>query len=295
MLDYNSLGHILTLANDRDIPVSQLVLEDQANTLDVSLDEVYKAMSKRLDVMEASIEGRLKGPFKSPSGLSGGDAYKLNESFKKGNTIGGRLLDKMLIRALACAEGNACMDKIVAAPTAGACGIIPAVLLTIMEEHKIPREKIIMGLFTSGAIGMAIAKRASISGAEGGCQAECGSASAMAAGALVEILGGTTDMIGHAAGIALKGVLGLVCDPVAGLVEVPCIKRNALGAANALSSANLALAGIESMIPVDEIIDAMRQVGDLMTPALKETSEAGLATTETAISFTQKLNEKEGS
>lgn len=285
MLDYSSLNHILSLAEERNILVSQLMLEDQAKELGMSICDTYDEMATRLDVMEESIEGRIEKPFTSPSGLSGGDAYRLNIAFEESSTIGGRVLDKMLIKALACAEGNACMDKIVAAPTAGSCGIIPSVLLTIMEEYKIPREKIVMGLFTAGGIGMVIAKRASISGAEGGCQAECGSASAMAAGAVVEVMGGTPDMIGHGASIALKGVLGLVCDPVAGLVEVPCIKRNALGAANALVAANLALAGIESIIPIDEVIDAMRQVADLMTPALKETSEAGLAVTPSALKF----------
>lgn len=285
MLDYGSLNHILALAKEQNILVSQLILEDQAKELGMSICDTYDEMSARLDVMEEAIAGKIEAPFTSPSGLSGGDAYRLNVAFEENSTIGGRVLDKMLIKALACAEGNACMDKIVAAPTAGSCGIIPAVLLTIMEEYKIPREKIVMGLFTAGGIGMVIAKRASISGAEGGCQAECGSASAMAAGAVVEVMGGTPDMIGHGASIALKGVLGLVCDPVAGLVEVPCIKRNALGAANALVAANLALAGIESIIPIDEVIDAMRQVGDLMIPALKETSEAGLAVTPSALKF----------
>lgn len=290
MLDYNSLDYILSLATERGETVAQILLEDQAGELDISVDEVYDRMSARLDVMEESIVERISKPSKSPSGLSGGDAYKLNTAFNRDTTIGGRVLDKMLIKALACAEGNACMGKIVAAPTAGSCGIIPAVLLTIMEEYQIPREKIVMSLFTAGGIGMVIAKRASISGAEGGCQAECGSASAMAAGAVVEIMGGSPAMIGHGSSIALKGVLGLVCDPVGGLVEVPCIKRNALGASNALTAANLALAGIESIIPIDEVIDAMRQVGDLMTPALKETSEAGLATTPSALKFMKEAN-----
>lgn len=285
MLDYNSLNQILSMAEKQQISVSNLILESQAEELGRSIDNIYDEMDTKLAVMEESIKRRTKEPFTSPSGLSGGDAYRLNDAFKKGTTIGGRVLDKMLIKALACAEGNACMDRIVAAPTAGSCGIIPAVLLTIMEEYEIPREKVVMGLFTAGGIGMVIAKRASISGAEGGCQAECGSASAMAAGAVVEIMGGTPSMIGHSASIALKGVLGLVCDPVAGLVEVPCIKRNALGAANALVAANLALAGIESIIPVDEVIDTMKQVGDLMIPALKETAEAGLAVTPSALEF----------
>ncbi len=283
MLDYSSLNYIIATAQELDSPISRLILENQAKELGRSIDDIYDEMADKLEVMEESVNRRTEVPFISPSGLSGGDAYRLNNAYANGLTIGGRVLDKILIKALACAEGNACMDRIVAAPTAGSCGIIPSVLLTIAEEHDIPRDKIVMGLFTAAGIGMVIAKRASISGAQGGCQAECGSASAMAAGAVVEILGGTPIMIGHACAIALKNVLGLVCDPVAGLVEVPCIKRNALGAANALVAANLALAGIESKIPVDEVIDAMKQVGDLMIPALKETAEAGLADTPTAL------------
>jgi len=181
------------------------------------------------------------------------------------------------------------MGKIVAAPTAGSCGIIPAVLMTIAEERKIDDEQLVMALFTSSAFGMVIANKASISGAEGGCQAECGSASAMAAAALVELCGGTPVMSGHACAIAIKSVLGLVCDPVAGLVEIPCIKRNAMGAANAFVSAELALAGIESKIPVDEVIHAMKVVGDCMIPALKETAEGGLAATPTAKKYMKQV------
>ena len=188
----------------------------------------------------------------------------------------------MLQKAIAVSENNARMGRIVAAPTAGSCGIIPAVLITIAEEYNIPERKVIMALFTSAAIGMVIANRASISGAEGGCQAECGSASAMAACAAVEMMGGTPKMVSNACAIALKSVLGLVCDPVGGLVEVPCIKRNASGAANALTAAEMALAGVESVIPADEVIDAMRSIGNLMPGVLKETAEGGLAATPTA-------------
>ena len=199
------------------------------------------------------------------------------------------MLDKILIKALAMAESNACMGRIVAAPTAGSCGILPAVFLTAKEEGKISYSDMVMSMFTAGAIGMVIARRATISGAEGGCQAECGSASAMAAGALVEALGGTPEMVGHACAIALKNVLGLVCDPVAGLVEIPCIKRNAMGGANALVAAELALAGIDSVIPIDEVIDAMRAVGRLMVPSLRETGEGGLAATPTGRELAEKI------
>ena len=231
----------------------------------------------------------MKSPRKSATGLSGGDAIKLSEAMLAGKTIGGPMLDKILIKALAMAESNACMGRIVAAPTAGSCGILPAVLLTAKEEGKISYSDMVMSMFTAGAIGMVIARRATISGAEGGCQAECGSASAMAAGALVEALGGTPEMVGHACAPSLKNVLGLVCDPVAGLGEIPCIKRNAMGGANALVAAELALAGIESVIPADEVIDAMRAVGRLMVPSLRETGEGGLAATPTGKKLAKKI------
>jgi L-serine dehydratase len=181
------------------------------------------------------------------------------------------------------------MGRIVAAPTAGSCGIIPAVLVTAMEERQLSEESVVDSMFTAAGIGMVIANRASISGAEGGCQAECGSASAMAAAALTELLGGSPAQAADACAIALKNTLGLVCDPVAGLVEIPCIKRNAAGAANALVAAELALAGIESVIPVDEVIDAMREIGAGMSDSLKETAKGGLAGTPTAKRLTKKI------
>ncbi|MFU0800933.1 MAG: L-serine ammonia-lyase, iron-sulfur-dependent, subunit alpha [Xylanivirga thermophila] len=289
MSNFDSVQDLIEKASKCSIPIYEVVLEEQAIDMGKSKEELYNDMARNLEIMEQSIEKGIKPYVKSQSGLSGGDAYKLQSAFEMGITIGGSMLDKALIKALAISEANACMERIVAAPTAGSCGIIPAVILTIMEEKNISRDKAVMGLFTAGGIGMVIAKRASVSGAQGGCQAECGSASAMAAAALVEMMEGTPEMAGHACAIALKNVLGLVCDPVAGLVEVPCIKRNAMGAANALVSADLALAGIKSIIPVDEVIDAMKSVGNLMMPALKETAEAGLAATPTACKLTKHI------
>ena len=180
------------------------------------------------------------------------------------------------------------MGRIVASPTAGSCGILPAAVLTMQAERNIPEHDCVMSLFTASAVGIVIANNASLAGAEGGCQAECGSASAMAAAALTELAGGTPEMIGNAVAIALKNVLGLVCDPVAGLVEIPCIKRNASGVAGAIVAAELALSGIKSAIPADEVITAMKKVGDMISPALKETAEGGLAATPTG----RKLYEK---
>ena len=186
-----------------------------------------------------------------------------------------------MIMALAVSETNACMGKIVAAPTAGSCGILPAAILSVMDDRKIPEKDVVMSMFTASAIGLVAANKASIAGAEGGCQAECGVGSAMAAAAVTEMCGGTPQMVSDACAIAIKNILGLVCDPVAGLVEIPCIKRNAMGTANAFTAAELALAGITSAIPADETLWAMKKVGDSMSSALKETGEGGLAATPT--------------
>ncbi len=282
MLTYDSVQELIEQATLSGKTIYQIVLEDQSIVLECPIEVLIEKMEKNLKVMEEAIDEGTTSMLKSASGLSGGDAFRLKRALNDGKTVGGTVLDNVLIKALALAETNACMGRIVAAPTAGSCGIIPAVLLTIQENRNIPRSRIVMSMFTAAGIGMVIARRASISGAEGGCQAECGSASAMAAAALVEMMGGTPEMAGHACAIALKTTLGLVCDPVAGLVEVPCIKRNAMGAANALVAADLALSGIKSVIPVDEVIDAMKSVGKLMHPSLKETAEAGLAATPTA-------------
>lgn len=289
MLRYDSIEELIQEAEKAKKNISDLVLEDQALEMDRNTKDIYGDMENNARVMEESIYDALHPNVKSASGLSGGDAYKLYKWVEEGSSLGGGLMDKVLVKALAIAESNACMGRIVAAPTAGSCGILPAVLLSVREERQIPHSQMVMSLFTAAGMGMVIAKRASISGAQGGCQAECGSASGMAAGALVEMLGGSPQMAGHACAIALKSVLGLVCDPVAGLVEIPCIKRNAMGASNAVVAAQLAMAGIESAIPVDEVIDAMKEIGDLMVPSLKETGEGGLAATPTARNLTKKI------
>ena len=200
---------------------------------------------------------------------------------ENGKSLTGSFLSGALYRALAVSELNAAMGRIVAAPTAGSCGILPAALLTMQAEKQIPERDCVMSLFTASAVGMVIANNASLAGAQGGCQAECGSAAAMAAAAIVELAGGTPEMVEHAIAIAIKNILGLVCDPVAGLVEIPCIKRNASGVAGAFVAAELALAGIESAIPADEVIWTMKKVGDAMSSTLKETAEGGLAATPT--------------
>lgn len=282
MISYDSIQELVDKAKKKGKFISELILEDQAMQMEQSQEELFELMRASLQVMAEAVAKGLTAVSKSASGLSGGDANKMRQSVDAGRSLSGKVLSETLAKALAIAEVNACMGRIVAAPTAGSCGIIPAVLLTLKEENDLPEERVVMSLFTAAGLGMVIAKKASISGAEGGCQAECGSAAAMAAAAAVELMGGTPQMSAHACAMALKSVLGLVCDPVAGLVEVPCVKRNASGAANALIAAEMALAGIESTIPVDEVIGAMKAIGDAMPKSLKETAEGGLADTPTA-------------
>lgn len=289
MLDYDSIQQLVDFAQETGKHIFDIVLEDQALQLGKNAEEIFEDMRNQLYVMNEAVLNGMKSTMKSPSGLSGGAAFKMKQVMDEDKSLCGKVLGGTIVKALAIAEVNACMGRIVAAPTAGSCGIIPAVLITLKEEKSILEDKVVEALFTAAGIGMVIAKKASISGAEGGCQAECGSASAMAGAAIVEMMGGTPQMAAHACAIALKSVLGLVCDPVAGLVEAPCIKRNASGAVNALVSAEMALAGIESAIPADEVIEAMKSIGDAMSPTLKETAEGGLAATPTGLRIAREI------
>lgn len=280
-MNYQSIEELVQLAEKENLLISDIVLKEQAKTLERSEDDLKKEMQKALDVMRESVEKGLDPHKKSASGLTGGDAFKMKEKVDNGLNICGSVFGNAMVKALSVSQTNACMGKIVAAPTAGSCGILPAALLSIGQDRNIDDEALVMSMFTASAVGMVIATNASIAGAEGGCQAECGAASAMAAAALVELCGGTPRQCEHSCAIALKNILGLVCDPVAGLVEIPCIKRNAAGVANAFVASELALADIGSAIPADEVIIAMKQIGNLMSPMLKETAEGGLATTPT--------------
>jgi len=280
-LKYNTVEELVEAAASSHKKISEIVLEQQAGDMESTMEAVYATMESSFDVMRQSVISGLDETLRSPSGLSGGSAAKLKKAVEEGKNHYGHLLGNAISMALAVTEFNSCMGKIVAAPTAGSCGVIPAALISVMDEYDLPKRDIVMSLFTASAIGMVIAKCASIAGAEGGCQAEVGSASAMAAAALTEIFDGTPQMVSDSCAIALKNTMGLVCDPVAGLVEVPCIKRNAMGVANAFTASELALAGIKSVIPADEVIIAMRQVGQLMSTSLKETAEGGLAATPT--------------
>ena len=227
---------------------------------------------------------------RSRSGLVGGMGGQMREYLEKGNSLSGSFISEVIAQALEMGEANACMHRIVAAPTAGACGVLPAVLLPIYKRQMASDTEITEAMYTAAGIGQVIASRAFIAGAAGGCQAEIGSASAMAAGALVCLRGGGPEQITHAAAMALKNLLGLVCDPVAGLVEVPCVKRNVIGAVNAVSSADMALAGITSRIPPDQVIDAMKEVGESMHISLKETGEGGVANTPEARKIKLNMN-----
>lgn len=282
MLDYDSIAAICKAAEEKQTAISALVLSDQAEQMEIPEEELYKRMEKSLHVMQEAVREGKNPELRSTSGLTGGDAAKV-EAYAETGGITGKFLNHAMARAVAVSEYNAAMGKIVASPTAGSCGILPGTVISMLEEGRCDEHAAVMALFTAGAIGMVIAGNASIAGAQGGCQAECGSASAMAAAALVELSGGTPSQAAEACAIAIKNQLGLVCDPVAGLVEIPCIKRNVSGIAIAFTSADLALAGVESKIPVDECVLAMRQVGDMLPCALKETSQAGLAATPTGI------------
>lgn len=278
---YDSIAALIAAAEAAGEPLSALVLRQQAIQLEKTEQEVFDQMADTYKVMAACIEPGCAEDLRSTSGLTGGSAFKMRRAVESGKTLTGGVLGGALYRALAVSELNAAMGRVVAAPTAGSCGILPAALLTMQNDLGCSEHDCVMALFTASAVGMVIATNACVAGAQGGCQAECGSAAAMAAAAIVELAGGTPAQVSDAVAIALKNILGLVCDPVAGLVEIPCIKRNVIGAMNAVSAADMALAGVVGHIPADEVIDAMAEVGNAMSKDLRETGIGGLAGTPT--------------
>lgn len=280
-MSYNSLEEIVRECQEKDLPFDEVILLDDMNERNVSREESIETMRGMWEAMKGA-ERNYDGSLQSRSGLVGGTGKTMRAYVESGNTLCGPFVGKVMASALAMGESNACMKRIVAAPTAGACGVLPAVLVNYQKEKGTADEQIVRALYTAAGIGQVVAARAYIAGASGGCQAEIGTASAMAAGALTALGGGTPSQITHAAAMALKNLLGLVCDPVGGLVEVPCVKRNVIGSVNALSAADMALAGIISSIPPDQVIDAMREVGDQMHPSLRETGQGGLANTPAA-------------
>ena len=274
------------------IKIWEIVLEEEVKQTGVQAEVLREKMKKNLEVMEQSAQKALENPLKTLGGIIGSEAKKLTEYRKKGLTICGNTINLLMTRAFSTSEVNASMGKICAAPTAGSSGILPAVIITAAEELNASEENKINALFTAAGIGRIIATHATISGAEGGCQAECGSAAAMAAGAVVEMAGGTPEQVFHAGAIALKNIMGLICDPVAGLVESPCSKRNASGAVNAFISAEQALAGIQSVIPFDEVVEAMKYVGKAIPYEFRETALGGIAATDTAKEITKRIFNK---
>ena len=282
-----SLRALEKASENRDI--FEVVLDSDCTDRGVSRDESFEKMRALYAAIRRAREG-YDPALRSASGMVGGDGAKMREYVQKGKTICGDYIGQVIAQALEMGESNACMKCIVAAPTAGSCGVLPAVLLPYQAREGLDDDAMVRALYIAGAIGQVVAAKASIAGAAGGCQAEIGTASAMGAAALCYLGGGSAQAVCHAAAIAIKSMLGLVCDPIAGLVEVPCVKRNAAGAMIAMSSADMALAGIRSAVPPDEVILAMREVGDKMDVSLKETGVGGVAGTP----FGQKIAEKMG-
>jgi L-serine dehydratase len=286
---FRTLSELESICRNESLSIAQLMINEQARETGESEEAIILQMSSYYQVMKEAVTKGLEPGTQSRSGLTGGDGRKMNEYVLAGEPSVGEWAGKALAYALSVSEVNASMGRIVATPTAGSCGIIPGVFVSSQERFGWDDEKLVNGLFAAGAIGYVIANNSFISGAEGGCQAEVGSAIGMAAGAMVELRGGTPAQAVHAVGIALKNTLGLICDPVAGLVEVPCIVRNGLGAVNALAAADMALAGVRSVIPSDEVIGVMYEVGTRMPMEHRETALGGLAATPTGRKLTEQL------
>ena len=288
MAVFLSVREMLDVAAAEKLPLWEHVRRISADEAGISGEQSWRMMDQRLEAM-IKADASYDPDARSHSRLTGGDGGKMERYAGEGRGICGEFVDKILAAALRMGECNACMHCIVAAPTAGACGVLPAVLLPYAERYSLPRDEMIKALYIAAGFGAVIAQRASISGAEAGCQAEIGTAAAMSAAALVYLHGGTDEQMAHAMAMALKNMMGLVCDPVAGLVEVPCVKRNAAGAMNALCAAEMALAGIESRIPPDEVIDTMAAVGEALPASLRETGMGGIAASPTAVKFREEF------
>ena len=278
---YRSLSELQSMAEQRKSPIWRIVLENEMKQTDKTEEAVMKKLQINFHVMEKSAAKALSQSLPTFGNLISGISVTQNTYARTGETLCGGMINQMMALALSSSEVNASMGKICAAPTAGACGILPAVLISLREKLHLSEEQTLHGLLTASGVGAVIMENATVSGATGGCQAECGVAAAMAAAAAVEMAGGTPDAAMHASGFALMNVMGLVCDPVAGLVQVPCALRNASQSVNALLSADLALAGMRSVIPPDEIIDAMYRVGKMLPLELRETALGGVAATKT--------------
>ena len=278
MIAFNTISDLARLAEEKSVPMHDIVLAKEQHDAQRPRATLLADMARNWEVMKASVRRGIENEAHSASGLTGGDAEKLYAHRTEGYL--GEIALRTAAYAVGVSEVNATMGRIVACPTAGSCGIMPAVLCAAQEQRGYADDAIVLALFTAAGIGMVIDQNASIAGAEGGCQAECGTAAGMAAAALVELAGGTPQDIANACALAIKNLLGLACDPVAGLVEVPCVKRNGFCAVHAALAADMTLAGIRSVIPCDDVIAAMDAIGRSMPAAIRETAEGGLAATE---------------
>lgn len=284
---------LLELCEKDNITLSEYAIRCEIEEKEVTREEVIEKMKKNLNVMISAANEGMEKEVYSVSGLIGGDGHKLYNYAKNGKTLTGRATTMAMAMALSSSEVNASMGKIVACPTAGSCGILPAVILSAGQELGLDEDELLKGLFAAAAVGMIIGMNATLSGAEGGCQAECGSASAMGTAAVVEMMGGTPKMSLDAASIILQNILGLVCDPVAGLVEIPCAKRNAQGAITALCTADMVMAGVKAKIPFDDSVTAMYKVGKSLPSALRETALGGIAVTKEGLRLKEQVFGKE--
>lgn len=292
MMEIRSMNELIEFCTHKQKTIGEVMLMMEIEKSGRDQKTIISMMEERLFKMQEAVESGKKDTSTAPSGISGGDAVKMYDYVNQGNSLSGSYISDAMTFSLATSECNARMGVIVATPTAGAAGILPGVLFSLHKNDGTSYRDLVMGLFTASALGYVIANRSFISGAAGGCQAEVGSATAMAAGTIVELKGGTPKQAVNATAIALKSLLGLVCDPVAGLVEVPCIKRNVIGTSIAFSAADLSLAGVESRIPCDEVIEAMYKIGKEMPRTLRETALGGLAMTETGKRVKEQLFSK---
>ena len=284
----NTFEKLIEACKNNSKEIYEIMQEKESYDFEISIDDVRYKVKKTLNAMKSAIKNGINSSQKSMSGLCGDDCVKFNYKYKKQKSLFGEVFEKITCYALSTVEENLRMNIIAACPTAGSCGIVPSVLIALSEKYNLSTEEEINALITAGAIGYVISAKMPMAGAVGGCQAECGVASAMAAGCAVYIMKGNTKQIVNAAALALKNVLGLTCDPVSGLVEIPCVKRNVFLAVHAITAAELSIADIETKIPADEVVDAMVQTGQLMSPLLKETSQGGLATVKTSIALAKR-------
>ncbi len=285
----NTFKELEDICKKNNKQIYEVIQKYEAELAETTEKDIRLLVKKSLDAMKESIKNGLQSKEMSISGMCGDDCDRLQKKYQKEGAIFGKTFEKITTYALATIEENLRMGKIAACPTAGSCAIVPSVLVGVSEDLDIQEEDQINALITAGTIGRIISNKVALAGAVAGCQAECGVASAMAAGALTQMRGGSIPQILNAVALAMKNLLGLTCDPVCGLVEIPCVKRNPFLAIHAVTASELALAGVESKIPLDEVIDALEQTGKLMSPMLKESSQAGLATTKTALNLKEKL------